>query len=437
MNQVDTLKATIATLLEKIKDLEARLSKFEHPKNSKNSSIPPSKDDNRKPKNQSLREKSGKKVGGQHGHEGHTLQMCETPDVVEKLQSNFCSKCGNDITSIEGELVDMRQMIDIPPIQAFVTQYQLYKKTCACGHCNKPAFPTGINAPVQYGTGIESMAAYLHTRQYLPFERIQEYFHQVLHITISKGTIQNILMRMAENATPFYDKIKAQIEQSTYVGGDETSLRINGKKSWLWTLQNESYTFLHTSDNRGFTTLKSLFPNGLPNTIIGHDAYSTWFQLQAKGHQLCLAHLHRDLNYFKDIYPTNNWSEKVKELFYQATDTLSHPKPTTDYFKTRLDELLQDADVENFTLLKPFVKRLTKYKQAMFLFLEHQFVPPDNNGSERAIRNAKVKTKISGQFKTIQNANIFAILRSVMDTLVKQKQQIMPNLILLANCRPE
>ena len=46
-------------------------------------------------------------------------------------------------------------------------------------------------------------------------------------------------------------------------------------------------------------------------------------------------------------------------------------------------------------------------------------VPPDNNGSERAIRNVKVKQKISGQFKSFTGAKTFAILRSVIDTAIK------------------
>ncbi|TAG52554.1 MAG: hypothetical protein EAZ27_12095 [Cytophagales bacterium] len=69
--------------------------------------------------------------------------------------------------------------------------------------------------------------------------------------------------------------------------------------------------------------------------------------------------------------------------------------------------------------LKPFIKRLKKYQDSLFMFLEHDFVPPDNNGSERTIRNAKVKTKVSGQFKSLENAQIFALLRSVVDTPLK------------------
>ena len=91
MEDVASFKAIIVTLLEKIAVLEAKLEKYEHPKNSKNSSIPPSKDENRPVPNQSLREKSGKKVGGQPGHKGYTLEMNSHPTDVVHLYSNFCA----------------------------------------------------------------------------------------------------------------------------------------------------------------------------------------------------------------------------------------------------------------------------------------------------------------------------------------------------------
>lgn len=435
--KVTLLTELLSKALDRITYLEARLKKYEHPKNSKNSSVPPSKDENRVSKNQSLREKTDKKVGGQNGHEGHTLKMTATPDVVSVIKPNFCGKCGNDLAAVNGELTDTRQVIDIPPIKAITTEYRLFKKVCSCGHCNKPSFPDGVNAPIQYGKNIESMVAYLSVRQYLPFERMKELFDQVFQIPISKGTIQNILVRAAEKAMPIYQDIKSRIEQCAYVGGDETSVRVNGKKMWVWTIQNESFTFLHTSDNRGFATLRDLFPNGLPKTIIGHDAYPAWFKLDAKAHQLCLAHLHRDLNYYIEYYPKDNWAQSIKELLYEACENEKNQKQNIEYFKSKLDPLLQNAEIEKYSLLKPFVKRLQKHKDSLFLFVENDFVPPDNNGSERAIRNTKVKTKISGQFKSIENANIFAILRSVIDSLIKRNQPILENLNLLANFRPE
>jgi transposase len=291
-------------------------------------------------------------------------------------------------------------------------------------------------APVQYGSSVESLIAYLHTRQYIPFNRMREYFLSLCQLSISEGTIQNILKRMAERALPVYNRIKETISEAKYLGGDETSVRINGQKGWFWTLQNEQYTFIHCTDNRGYATLETLFPKGLPQAIIGHDAYSAWFKLPAKGHQLCLAHLLRDINFFEEVYKSE-WVTNLKTLFKDALQQKNKPIQPFQNFNSKLTKLLENPPDSNHTLLVPFVKRLLKYQESLFNFLDHEYVPADNNASERAIRNAKVKTKISGQFKSIENAQIFAILRSVVDTLNKNNQPILVSLQNLANFRPE
>ncbi len=66
-----------------------------------------------------------------------------------------------------------------------------------------------------------------------------------------------------------YDEILEEIKKSIYVGGDETGIKVNGKKWWVWVWQNVKNTYLAASNNRGFQTIEALFPKGLPNTIVG------------------------------------------------------------------------------------------------------------------------------------------------------------------------
>ena len=96
--QVEMLTQQVDDLAQENNGLRNRLSKYEHPKNSNNSSVPPSKDENR-PKRKSLRVKSGLKPGGQKGREGKTLAMVETPDLIEKHIPNFCKCCGGCIAN--------------------------------------------------------------------------------------------------------------------------------------------------------------------------------------------------------------------------------------------------------------------------------------------------------------------------------------------------
>lgn len=72
-NLVDNLIIKVNELTIENNYLRGRLSKYEHPKNSNNSSVPPSKDENR-PARKSLRESSGLKSGGKKGRKGNTLK---------------------------------------------------------------------------------------------------------------------------------------------------------------------------------------------------------------------------------------------------------------------------------------------------------------------------------------------------------------------------
>lgn len=68
---------------------------------------------------------------------------------------------------------------------------------------------------------------------------------------------------------------------------------------------------------------------------------------------------------------------------------------------------------------------MIKHKEYILTFLHHFHIPPDKNASERAIRNVKVKQKVSGQFKTENDAQIYAVIRSVTDTCIKNGQNIL------------
>jgi len=125
--EIHELLAIIEDLKNEIILLKNRLSKYETPKTSRNSSIPPSKDENRPKTNQSLRESSGKKPGGQLGRQGKTLEMTSTPDEIVELFPDYCNSCGFCLEELPATKEQSRQIIDIPPVKAVYTEYQTCK----------------------------------------------------------------------------------------------------------------------------------------------------------------------------------------------------------------------------------------------------------------------------------------------------------------------
>ena len=428
-------KEIIQTLLAKITSLEERLSRYENPKNSRNSSIPPSHDYSRVPKTRSLREPSGKKPGGQPGHEGTTLEMVKSPDETIEHVPQFCTCCGRDLSQLHAQLVERRQEVVLPVIKPIFVEHQVFQRTCVCGKTIIADFPSGITPGISYGENVESLAAYMSARQYMPFDRLAEFFRNVCNTPISGGALVKAINRVALKAKPAYELIRNRAENAKVSGGDETGMKINGQKGWFWTLQGKLFTFIIASLNRGAQTLFDNFPNGLAFSVLVHDCWRCYFKFPAVAHQICLAHLLREFNHIIECYSLK-WATDFHQLLIETIAFKKTLLPE-DYHKTliqrtefeqRLDNLLREPINKKHPIAVSLQNRLIKYRQHILTFLYYHQVPPDNNGSERAIRNVKVKQKISGQFKSVTGAESFAILRSVIDTAIKNNRNPLQSL---------
>jgi transposase len=424
--------------------LKARIKELEVKKNSTNSHLPPSMDLGRIKKNQSLREKSGRSIGGQKGHSGTTLEMRTQVDEVETLRKSNCTRCGLSLETIEGEVVARRQVLDLPPIALFCKEYRQERLVCSCGHCNEETFPIGVENHIQYGANITSLVVYQNVYQYMPYQRLQKFFNQVFGISISPGTFENMIKRMANKAAPVYELFRLMVEQAPQVGSDETGGgKVNGKKLWFWTWQNVMVTYIVSSFSRGKDVIDLHFPKGFLNAILNSDRWSAQVSTIAKGHQLCLAHLLRDLVFLIQL-ESLPWAEDFKKLLLDAIK-LKQQRLSYDVndarvveIENRLEQLLLENQNwecgEGGAKTATFIKSIRKHRKKMLTFLYDPLVPFDNNGSERAVRNIKVKLKISGCFKSYQQN--FAVLRSLVDTTIKNKGDVFNVLKQLFNTQP-
>ena len=435
--EYEALKALVIQLQEEIRLLK-------NGKKSDTSHTSPSHDIGRS-NSKSLREKTGKKSGGQQGHQGATLHMSDRPDEIIDYKSNFCVACSSSLDLSVSVLSACKQEIVIPPIKAIYIEHRSFTTECSCcGYKNIAVLPSHLKAPIQYGTSVSATIAYLFAYQYLPYNRIKKAMSDLFNISLSEGTIDNILAKITASAMPIYKTIQTRIQESNVVGGDETGTKINGSKAWFHVWQNASLTFIVAAMTRGYKTTDLYFQKGFLKAVYVSDCWSAQLKTSAKKHQLCLTHLLRELTNFEDALNCK-WSTELKLLLkkaivikqeLQAVDYL-HPPPTVTELEMELGRMLE-IDASNFhSKTKAFVKRLIKNKESIFTFLYHHNVPYDNNGSERAIRNVKVKNKISGSFKSEHGATRFAILRSVVDTAIKNNQDVFKALKLVVNFVPE
>jgi transposase len=185
---------------------------------------------------------------------------------------------------------------------------------------------------------------------------------------------------------------------------------------------------------RGYDVVKEHFTENYQG-VIGHDCWCAQNQTQAFAHQLCHAHLLRNLQYAIDA-ERSIWAYQVQRLLrksQRARDTIwkdgVSPKlreAVIQYYKDALD-VLNRTPLTNREERR-LQKRFMKHKDWIFTFMAYPDVPPDNNSSERAIKAAKLKDKVSGGFRSVPGALRFAQLLSLTQTLRKQELPILPSL---------
>lgn len=176
-----------------------------------------------------------------------------------------------------------------------------------------------------------------------------------------------------------------------------------------------------------------------PYSIPVHDCLSMQLATPAAAHQICNVLLLSELKSLAEAYPE---IERPNELIKLIKEALKlHKEGATPNRTTRINSRLTkllDQDLSKAPRkIAALWKRLNKHKEKIFLFLQYpdKEVPPENNGSERAIRNVKIKIKVSGQFNSGNGAEDYATTRSVIDTAIKQSQNIHDELVKIISAR--
>jgi len=420
---------------------------------SRNSSKPPSKDGLNKPKPKSLRGKTGKKSGGQPGHPGATLKPVEKPDHTEihPLASCPCG-CGGDLSTQPVLGHESRQVFELPPQKLVVTEHRVEVKRCPLsGKLVHAPWPVGVTAPVQYGPDFLAWLTYLNTQQFIPLARIGQMSFDLFGQHVSEDTILKAIKTTGRQLEPFTQALGERFSQAPVVNADESGLRVENALYWLHVLSTPSLTWYGVHRKRGREALDAfaILPNFMGRLV--HDCWKTYLDLPCL-HALCVAHLLRELIFIHEECD-QAWAKTLADLLLdmnrkreeQKLLTSCFPPEHQDQWRQQYQAILREGREVNppviplpdapkkrgrkkQTKAQNLLDRLEIHEDRVLAFLHDFQIPFTNNLAEQDVRMIKVKQNVSGSFRTLEGAQLFATIRSYISTARKHGRSIFQDL---------
>jgi len=440
------LEAEVRQLRRRVKELKARLAL-----NSRNSSKPPSSDGLAKPAPKSLRQKTGRRPGGQPGHTGRTLQPVARPDhaQVHALERCPCGRCGGCSLRDQPLLgYEPRQVFELPRQPLEVTEHQAEIKCCPVSGCVvTAAFPEGVNAPAQYGPRFKAQMVYLNVEHFIPYTRLTRLCEDLYGQPLSEATVLAANQRTYEQLAPFERRLLHLLPQAPLNGCDESGFRVAKRLHWLHVVSNPGLTFYGVHAKRGTQAMDEfgILPR-CKNWLI-HDHWKPYFTYDECLHALCNEHHLRELKFLAEEQQ-ESWAAQMSRFLCDCWERRQNQGVLGPWQFKRIRAQYRAILAQgrrrhprregsgSQSKAANLLNRLEDFELNVLAFTLFEEVPFTNNGAERDIRMEKTKQKVSGCFRTLHGARVFARIRSYISTCRKRRRNILAELQRAIQARP-
>jgi transposase len=408
------LRHEIELLKEYIRELEARLAKYE------NAHTPPSLrrgSDRKEEKNGSVKGRPGQKIG----HKGVTRPQAK-PEKQVDVTTDRCPDCGTELGDafrIESKIIE-----DIPqPQPIIVTEYKIAHYRCPSCHREVIANDAGCPNEGIFGNNTIAQTTLLKYEDRLPHRKIQNALKRLHGLNISPATIFDLTRRAADAVQSEYEAILNRIRAAQILYVDETSIDVQGELHWIWAFTTPSETFVVIRKSRGMKVLMEILTRRFTGIVVcdGWKPYPKF----TKRIQRCWAHLLREskdlAEKIEEAFPLHH---ALKGLFEELTGAIeSNPSPEV----RRELWLKAQAKLQQWTMAKydsekvrKLIGKIDNGFEYWFTFVIHPGVEPTNNRAERALREHVVLRKILG---TLRNGKGTSIHERIMTVLATWGQQ--------------
>jgi hypothetical protein len=447
---VPELKATVKDLLKRLASAEKEKEKANEQlaalrdhmkKTSETSDRPQSTNIFKKPV--STRTKSGKRQGGQPGHEGRTLRPFPKPtEIIERRPDGTCG-CGGAVLLRDGHA--SKQIVDIEVKLKVTEERALYGYCDKCGKRHDGAFSESCVNPVNYGSDLKALVAFLNTRMNLPVNKVTELLRVLTdsRIRLSDGSVVNMVAELAGKSAPTVDAIREELVRCGLLLVDETGCRINGSLEWFQILTNDRFRGLSHNEKRGSLMFEGTDILLLFSGILLHDHFKSYYRYTHLLHAECNEHIDRRLKAVSEILK-HGWALELRAFFFDADKEKKALMDRGEYFSDEEKEgyfrifleILDRGDAEyqkaiegkqtvvRYNEEKCLLKRLREYVDEHLRYITNPEVPRGNNGAERGAKEAKRKMRVSGGFRSDSGADNYARVTSVIGTMRKNDMNV-------------
>jgi transposase len=417
-------------LTARVAELERRLGR-----NSGNSSMPPSSDVFGRPEKKP-QPRSGRKRGRQPGTGGSGLAMAEEPDATEDHVPAACTGCGSTLDQGDSVGFERRQVRDIPLSTVKITEHRAHRCRCACGTVTAQAMPGHIaGSPSSYGPNLRALAVYLLVFQHIPVERTAQLIKDVTGAEVSTGWVASLLDEAAGLVGDSLDLIRALLILGHVLHADETTTRIGSARRWLHVACTDLLTLLHLAPrSRAGADTGGVLPHY--RGVLVHDSLSLYAGYPHCTHQLCGAHLIRELTAAEEDFPHQKWHQQIRwalaGLNTQALRVRAGEigEITPEALLLHLDAFHQGITVglsehprtpgRKQSPARNLLERLRDQAHSILRFADDpRHTPFTNNCGERALRPVKTQLKISGCHQSEHGATAWLTVRSYLDSARK------------------
>ncbi len=363
------------------------------------------------------------KPGARKGHKGSCRSRPQRIDRREEHRLECCPDCGGELRRCKRKRT--RTIEDIlEDLRAEAVEHTLHRDYCpSCKKHVEPIVPDAL-ANAALGHRVVSLTAWFHYGLGITIDQIREILGYHLQTYLSGGGLVAMWHRLGGILNEWYEQIAEQARESSVLHADETGWRMNGQPHWLWCFAGKETCLYMIDRSRGGPALEKFFIEAFDGVLIT-DFWSAYNSVCAKERQCCLVHLLRELEKIDQTNESDEWqafAKKLRRLIGDGIRLRRRPDFSPQRYESRirridqrLMELARDeyADADATRL----AKRLLKYCDSLFTFLDYPDVPFENNFAERMIRPAVILRKNSQSNRSEKGAATQAVLMSVYRTL--------------------